>query len=403
MALRISLDSDQTLYLSGDVVEGRVQYESLTARSVGRIEIKFWGRLKSTIVEKNPLTGIYNQYRDRVCLFEESQSLLSDDTTVLDPGKHDWPFSFTFPTSAAPRKLEQWGAGPTITQFPEQVLPPSLHLNARTKGLVSGHYSIVSYALVASIQFKDDGPQEKDASLLLNFIPASSHAPPESEHQDQTTHEARGFDLLPEPARPQPTSRSLASLAKKPTLRLRITTSHPVCLSPTEPWKLCVKLDVLPARPNDVPVPTPPPFLLRSVDARVKCKTAVAITRTVEHSRSHGATAAELKLFNLGAVVPGEEKEVGMGKLGYIPATVNLSSVSRQYRMRVDAVVETADRAHVFKVKSDAPVIVEPLPMQARNDAQAMEMVRAGVAEAVLEDVGTVLEVGLGILGLVTS
>lgn len=406
--LSVILNPERPFYLSGDPFEGCVRYDCSENRSVRRIEIKFSGRLKSAIVEKHPLATIYTTYRDRVWLFEESQNLLSGDDTTLEPGSHIWPFSFTIPTSVTPRKLKSWDVGPALERFPEQMLPPSFHLNARVKGLISGHYSITSYALVATLHFTDAALPTQDAALPINILPVSATPPPTSEHQHQATHEARGFDLLPPHSCPENTNGLHQLLKPKPpTLRLRLTATHPVYLIPTHPLPLSVTLAVLPPRPHDTPFPTapttpPPTFLVKSVRARIKSKTTIAITRTAEHSRTHSATVHDVRLYDQGALVPGEEKEVAMGALGYVPASVHLSSLSRRYVMRVEVVVGMAGGERAFEVKGEAPVVVEALPEEAREEGRAAEMVKGGMAAAALEDVGGVLDVGLGVLGLVT-
>ncbi|KAH7045956.1 hypothetical protein B0J12DRAFT_669265 [Macrophomina phaseolina] len=403
--LSIILAPEQAFYLSGGQVEGYIQYKSPGIRSVKGIEVKFWGRLKSTIVEKHPLATIYRTYRDRVWLFEESKDVFSGNETSLQPGTHAWSFTFTIPTSVEPRKVEAWDIGPVLERFPPQPLPPSSHLNARVKGVISGYYSIISYAIVAKLHFTDSALPTPEAQVLLTIIPVASSPPAKTEHEHQLTHEIRGFDLLPPAQRPQ----KALTFQKPPTLRLRLTAAHPIYLVPTQPWRVHITLHVLPSRPHDGPVipdALVPSFCLRSLHARLKCKTTVAITRTAEHSRTHASTAAEARLFNQGLIVPGEEKAVDMGALPYLPASTALSSLSRRYVLRLTAVVESSaeedgGQQREFELKGDVAVVVGALPAGKRAET-VEDMVRGGVAMAALDDVGGVLDVGLGIWGLVS-
>ena len=167
-------------------MKGRVRYQCLKPRAVERVEVKFWGRVKTTISEKNNLSGLYNQYRDRVCLFEDN--LISGVNTTLATGVHNWPFAFTFPTTAAPREVKSWDSKRTEKQLPETVLPPSFQLNAQ--GLLTGYYSFIAYSLVACVHFSDrsfslmevdfrhlDGPpRDFEADLSLHLSMASTRA-----------------------------------------------------------------------------------------------------------------------------------------------------------------------------------------------------------------------------------
>ncbi|KAF4540161.1 uncharacterized protein LTHEOB_9257 [Lasiodiplodia theobromae] len=385
MAASIILDPQQPFYLSGDTVKGRVRYQCLKPRAVERVEVKFWGRVKTTISEKNNLSGLYNQYRDRVCLFEDN--LISDVNTTLATGVHNWPFAFTFPTTAAPREVKSWDSKRTEKQLPETVLPPSFQLNAQ--GLLTGYYSFIAYSLVAYVHFSDRKLKKKPetAEILLEFIPSADDKTPELEGDAPHDKDCsiRGFELVPESERPK-LKRFSFSNPTKPTFRFRITASTPKYVRPTEPWRLLVALEVLPPESKDVTVATPPQFVLKSINIKMNSKLVLRVVRGMEHVRQIREDDAGVTFQNMGVLTPGKPKEIAMGQLKYKPATTNLSSVSRRYKLLVEAVIETADGAQSFKLKCKEPVTVGALPVGARGGGEAQAQLRGNIEMAILKD-----------------
>ncbi|KAL1643677.1 hypothetical protein SLS58_004692 [Diplodia intermedia] len=398
MAASIVLDPNQPFYLSGDAVKGRVRYQCLKPRSIDRVEVKFWGRVKTTISEKNGMTGMYNQYRDRVCLFEDS--VISGGKTTLDLGIHNWPFDFTFPTTVAPRQVESWDSKYTEKQFSETILPPSFQLNAQ--GLITGYYSFIAYSLVAYIYFSDSKKEPETAETLLEFIPSADDKTQELEADVPHAKDCsiRGFELLPESERPRLKRFSLSN-PTKPTFRFCITASTPKFVRPTEPWRLLVNLGILPPGSKDVPIATPPQFVLKSINIKLNSKLELRIVRSSEHIRQIREDDAGITFQDMGALTPGEPKEIAMGQLKYMPATTNLSSVSRRYKLLVEMLIETADGAHSFKLKFKEPVTVGTLPMAARGAGETQASLRGDVERTILKDLRVAAALGATILEMI--
>ncbi|KAH7063451.1 hypothetical protein B0J12DRAFT_694361 [Macrophomina phaseolina] len=387
IAASIVLDSDQPSYLSGDDVKGRVRYQCLSTRAIDGIEVRFLGRLKTTIIEKNGITGMHND-RDRVCLFKHR--VISGGKSTLDPGIHNWPFSFKFPTTAVPRQVDSWDSKRTAHQFPETTLPPSFHLNAR--GLITGYSSPIAYFLVAYIDFSDGKDSPATTKVLLNFVPAAGGQTGETE--DNAPHEkicnTRRFHPLPDHERPLVKRWSLSKLAK-PNLQFRMTLSTPKALTPTEPWRLLFKIDILPPEPKDIHVGKPPQFLLKSINIRMNSNVELRILRSSEHVRIiRDDEKTGVTFHNLGVLQPSEAKEVAMGKM-------KLLGFSQRYKLLVEALVETVDHAHSFTLKCKEPVVIQPLPLLARDEGEAQAVMRAGAGKAVAADLKTVLGLGTAI------
>ncbi|EKG16690.1 hypothetical protein MPH_06144 [Macrophomina phaseolina MS6] len=279
-------------------------------RAIDGIEVRFLGRLKTTIIEKNGITGMHND-RDRVCLFKHR---------VISGGK------------TVPRQVDSWDSKRTVHQFPETTLPPSFHLNAR--GLITGYSSPIAYFLVAYIDFSDGKDSPATTEVLLNFVPAAGGQTGETE--DNAPHEkicnTRRFHPLPDHERPQVKRWSLSRLAK-PNLQFRMTLSTPKALTPTEPWRLLFKIDILPPEPKDIHVGKPPQFLLKSINIRMDSKVELRILRSSEHVRIiRDDEKTGVTFQNLGVLQPSEAKEIAMGKMKYVPqlpgcwASVNATS-----------------------------------------------------------------------------
>lgn len=403
MAASIVLDSgsDLPFYVSGDEVKGRVRYQCISARPIDRVEVKFWGRLKATIVEKSRYSPMPMEYRDRVCLFEDT--VISGGKTTLELGIHNWPFSFKFPTTAASRKLEQWDSKYTERQFPVMVLPPSYHLNAR--GLLLGHSSFIAYAIVAYVYFSDGKKSPETAEAWLNFVPATGARDIELEGdaQHQKAYNIRAFDLLPESERPKLKRFSLSN-PSKPAVRFNITVSIPHYLVPTEPWRLIVNLNILPPQSKDVPVASPPRFLLKSIRIRLNSKVVIRVVRSAEHIREiRDDDKAGVSFQNMGVISPGERKEIAMGKLKYLPTSVDLSSFRRQYKVLLELEVETADHAHSFSLKCKEPVTVGPLPTLAREEGLVDATLRAGLKGTLMQDAKLAVGLGTTILTMISG
>lgn len=407
MAASIALDSEQEFYLSGDDVRGRVRYQCPSSRSIDRVEVKFWGRLKTTIVEKNQIGSMYC---DRVCLFEKR--LISGGKATLEPGIHNWPFIFKFPSTADARQVDKWDSPGALyssmnrggnKQYLGTVLPPSFQLNAL--GLVTGYHSFIAYAVVAHIHFSDGKTPPETAEALLEFIPATDGDAnrPEEDAPNEKTYNIKGFDLLPENERPKLKKWSLSN-PPKPVLRFRITASTPKYLTPTEPWRLLVNLDIIPPTRKEASIAKPPQFLLKSINIRMNSKLELRIESEREHVRIiRDDDNTGVSFENMGALTSGEPKEISMGKMRYVPATVNLSSVSRRYKLLVELEVETADHAHSFSLKFKEPVTVEPLPLVAREGGEAQETTRMDVKKTIAGDLALGVRLAATILELVTG
>lgn len=165
---------------------------------------------------------------------------------------------------------------------------------------------------------------------------------------------------------------------------------------------MLVNLDVLPPGSKDVPITNPPQFLLKSITIKMNSKIELRIVRSSEHTRTiRNDDKTGTTFQDLGALTPGESKEIVMGKMKYVPAATNLSSLSRRYKLLVELVVETADHAHSFSLKCKEPVTVTPLPLLAREEGEAQEMMRADVTKSVAADLSTALGLGKAILEMI--
>lgn len=90
-----------------------------------------------------------------------------------------------------------------------------------------------------------------------------------------------------------------------------------------------------------------------------------------------------------------------MGQLKYMPATTNLSSVSRRYKLLVEALIETADGAHSFKLKFKEPVTVGTLPAAARGVGEIQASLRGDVEKTILKDLRVAAALGTTILEMI--
>lgn len=360
MALFILLNPEKAVYRPGDEVKGFVQFCGLNMDKVAFVKITFRGQLESMVWGHASTIE-----RDHVLLFKMDALTLYDDRSTDQRSTSMWEFSFRFPVSIIPRRLESWDAG-AVTAFPKQPLPISYRIVTP-----QGHCS-VSYTLRATIQSHRSKPQHYFKYLTLVPTAGANDMSPQWLNYKSKNYVARGSDLLPSQAAAAVSGRekimSFWPWAKLPTLRLEMTTSLPRHLRIGEPLRMCLHVKVLEPRPRDIPLPSVPKLYLQKVIVSIERVTDVRIranaffryeylfARTFTYSRT---------------ILPGNNIVKVDQKSFALSPSIRLSSIQQQDTIHATFVVTTAGGRHKRRFKQKASIVIQP---QAASNTAVSQM-----------------------------
>lgn len=349
MALFILLNPEKAVYQPGDEVKGFVQFCGLNMDKVASVKITFRGQLESMVSGQASTIE-----RDHVLLFKMDARTLYENRSTDQRSTSIWEFSFRFPVSITPRRLESWDAG-AVTTFPKQPLPISYRIVTP-----QGHCS-VSYTLRATIQSHRGKPQHYFKYLTLVPTAGANDMSPQWLNYKSKNYVARGSDLLPSQAAAAMSGRekilSLWPWAKLPTLRLEMTTSLPRHLRIGEPLRMCMHVKVLEPRPRDIALPSIPELYLQKVivsiervtDVRIRangfCRYEYLFARTITRPRT---------------ILPGNNIVEVDRKWFALSPSIRLSSIQQQDSISVTFVVTTAGGRHKRRFKQKASIVIQP-------------------------------------------
>ncbi|KAL4735015.1 hypothetical protein BDV11DRAFT_212336 [Aspergillus similis] len=131
MPLTIHLDNHQPCYFGNETICGRVIFESLSITNLQDIRVTFTGRTKARISKVKGSGAPAANYRSKCILFEKEKILVHCHGEALPPGRHEWPFEFSFPTTA--RSSVKWPEKHPFRNDSNHPLPPAFAIEAGDK------------------------------------------------------------------------------------------------------------------------------------------------------------------------------------------------------------------------------------------------------------------------------
>ncbi|KAK0637606.1 hypothetical protein DIS24_g10662 [Lasiodiplodia hormozganensis] len=373
MASSILFNPRKAVYRPGDEVKGFVQFCGQNMDEVACVQITFLGQLKSKasssaqmivlpmVVSSTILLPllvspiVFPTERDRVLLFKRDTLTLYRDRSTVQSSTRMWEFSFRFPVSIVPRRVERWETGVVTKTFREQALPPSCRIET------SHGYCSVSYTLQATVKFHTGKPQHYFRSL--KFVPTASANDmyPEWIRYKNRNYVAHGSDLLPRPA---PSAvvlgrekiMSLWPKTKLPTLRLEMRPFFPAYLCVGEPFRIRIHVIVQEPHDRDIPLPSVPELYLEKAAVSIERKTNVM---TGLNSFSRNKYLFARTIAGPRTILPGSNIVEFDQKWLLLSPPIRLSSIRQEDSIYMMFVVTTTGGRHKRRFKLEASIDIQ--------------------------------------------
>ncbi|KAL4996452.1 hypothetical protein BDV10DRAFT_187107 [Aspergillus recurvatus] len=369
MPLTIHLDNHQSYYFGNETLRGCVTFDSPSVTHLQDIRVTFTGRSKARIQKVKGSGAPAASYRSKCILFEKEKILVNMNGEALEPGKHEWPFEFLFPTTA--QSSVKWPEKHPFRSDTNHPLPPTFAIEAGDEARKV--FCAIDYRIEASVTKPQRGLFPSSTPLFseevrLDFMPDFAVA--DIRESDQAAEIYRQqkehiFNLRSRLLLPENRGRSL-SVAEKiqdwfapgqlPRFSFTASFLYPTRVVQSTP--LQCSLDITPHM-EDSSVISPPEIFIKSILITATSQTAARAAPSIM-----GAISAELEdkieiLSRTSLHMPVSDK-VDLG-LAFGPLLLRHTDVSfrtfntcRTYRLCASVVFACAGKMNEFKV-SDLP------------------------------------------------
>ncbi|KAL4815123.1 hypothetical protein BDW67DRAFT_191776 [Aspergillus spinulosporus] len=369
MPLTIHLDNQKTCYFGNETICGRVIFESSSITRLEDIRVTFTGRSKARIQKVKGAGAPAANYRSKCTLFEKEKILVHLNGEALPPGRHEWPFQFSFPTTA--RSSVQWPERQPFRSETNHPLPPVFAIEAGDKARkvsCATEYRIDAKAMKLQRRlFPSTSPlfsEEVRLSFMPDFAVADDwegdHAAEIYQQRKEQVFSIRSILLLPENK-----GRSL-SMGEKiqgwfapgqvPRFSFTASFAYPTRVICSTPFQC--SLNITPHM-EDSSVTSPPEIIIKSISITTISRTAARAAPSIM-----GAISAELEdkieiLSRTSLHMPVLGKvDLGMAFgpliLRHTDVSFQTFNICRRYFLGVSIVIVCAGRTNEFKL-TDLP------------------------------------------------
>jgi hypothetical protein len=365
MPLTIHLDNHKPCYFGNETIYGRVIFESSSITSLQDIRLSFTGRSKARIQKVKGSGAPAANYRSKCILFEKEKILVHLNGEALPPGRHEWPFQFSFPTTA--RSSVKWPERQPFRSDANHPLPPVFAIEAGDRARRAS--CTIEYRIDAKAMKPQRGIFSSTRPLFseqvrLNFMPdfavagdcESDRAAEIYQQRKEQVFSIRSMLLLPENK-----GRSLSTgekihgwFAPGQLPRFSFTASFSCPTRAVSSAPVQCSLDITPHM-EDSSVTSLPEIIMKSISITAISRTAARAAPSIM-----GAISAELEdrieiLSRTSLHMPVSGKvdlgiEFGPLMLRRTDVSFQTFNICRRYFLSVSIVLACAERTNEFKL-----------------------------------------------------